>query len=172
MTEAKFTRSLKEAIFKRLEFRLRKSGLVVGLDNIRDLPPQFARWRGRPDIWIAHDTDPHIMIVELEHHSGSEQAIENYRQAFEWCLRGQSRGTKGRVSFLHIIADDSDISPTVYNDLMSLETDRPRSGFLYRLVPYRPVAGDNRRSIDTAEAILKHRVFQDSFADLAAHAWG
>lgn len=171
MVEAKFTKSLKIAIYDRLAWRLRDSRLLVGLDNITKMPPQFGMWRGRPDIWISHDYRPQILIIEIEHRSSGQQAFENVGQAWEWCMR--TRGNEGpdaRAAYLHLIAEQSNVSSKHLKELILLHKRGPRQGFLYQLFPYRPVGGDERRSLDTAEAILHHPQFKDTFRMLLQHA--
>lgn len=159
MGERAFTKHFKNALGQHFRDLVEDDDFSVGVE--KDLPRQVLGWQGRPDIWVAHQRRPYMLIVEIEHVSSDRQALKNVIQAAEWAQDHRH----ARVSFLHLLTKKSAVLPDVHRFLSEIR-DKDISGFMYRVVYYSPTRGDETLFQETADAILDDPPFQRALKEL------
>src|SRR5688572_10095215 len=101
----RFTKRLHSKLAAYLAGVMKKEGLALAVDE-----KPFVGWPGRPDVALVLDddeSDGSVVVLELEHWSGQQQANKNILQAIEWTRELKD----ANVAFVHIVNTRGNVDP-------------------------------------------------------------
>ncbi len=98
--------------------------------HVGEEEPPFDGWSGKPDIFIDAEKrhKKSIVIIEIEHWSGTPQAKKNIEQAIEWAVDHPSSG----VAYINLVNTGGNVDPAALN----VAGQRGPVNWMYRQAQY------------------------------------
>lgn len=113
-------------------------------------------WPGQPDLTLTKPGSPHVVVIEVEHWAGLDQANTNVQQALSWATANPA----ARVALVHLINASGNVKP----DRIEIPA-RPPANFGY----FPAVYEHERHDMESTTADVLEQIAEEGGAD-AIHA--